>query len=381
MLKSKLFKKYLLIGFSLTIIFFIFGWFTNHMLMTIDRELHRKSGPPPHFKSGKPPFHKNGGLPPPPPRHKGPMFKIMAVQLLAILLAVGSTILIILLHFKGRTKEINRVINQIKNGDLKARMPLGDQDEFGLAMGKFNEMADEIESLVNKLRKTEATRRVLLSELAHDIRTPLASANNLIEILKSHKSEKLMQEQRNELLELSSNEINYIAKLVEDLLFLGKIEEPGYKKVDTQIRIKDIIENISNQLKLEYTQLNFEINSPQDLNLQMDTVLTHRLMRNALANAASFAKSKVLVNIEQVNDRVLIKVIDDGPGVSPELEQTFGYKKFSRAQINAPDGSDRISIGLGAVIMRSIAENYGGQVRIFKNPKELGSTLIIELKA
>ncbi len=419
MLKSKLLKKYLLLGFVITLIFFVIAIATNHLIISLEREafkkqdslardagskgaLHKESffhdgpppdmedgeGPPPQMgkgpsfpphedefgpKYGKPPFKPREG-----PRHTAHLFAIFTVQMLAILLAVAFTILIIFFHFKGRTKEVENVLVRIKEGDLKARMPEGISDEFGMAMGKFNLMADEIETLVNRLRDTEATRRVLLSELAHDIRTPLASAMNLLEILKGEKREKLDKEQKQELLELSYKEIAYISRLVEDLLFLGKIEEPSYRRQNRLIDVQDVINDVVSQISVRYPDIKFSLNSDKVFPVNMDVILASRLFRNVLENAFSYAQNDVSIYLKDVDGHLCINVIDDGPGLSLEAIESFGKKKFSRQELSDRGRGHRISIGLGAVIMRAIVASYHGDLQVDNHPSK-GAIVKIEL--
>ncbi len=380
-MKSKLLKKYFLIGVSVSVIFFIIGTLSHRFLMMLEKEsfefkrhhkdrIHRefRGGPhsdirPPHPPRGRPDFRN--------PKHRNRLFKILGIQILAILLAVTVTVIIIFVHFKGRTKEIQRILNQIKEGDLKARMPIGDSDEFGLAMGKFNEMADEIEQLVNKLRKTEATRRELLGELAHDIRTPLASISNLLELQKKDVSPL----QRNELVDMSTQEVKYISRLVEDLLFLGKIEEPSYQTHNEDINLRSIVDEVAYQIAINYPDIEFKIEGDSDCKYDIDPVLANRLFRNALENAFSFARSRVTVKYLFAPGYIRFQVIDDGPGVESHIKNGFGIKKFSRS---ASQREDRISVGLGSVIMRSIIENYGGEISL-ENNRDEGSCLNFSL--
>ncbi len=288
--------------------------------------------------------------------------RIIFFEIIGICLGVALTFLIIYNHFKKRTKEIEVVLNNIRHGDLQSRMPVETTDEFGLAMKNFNVMADEIEQLVGKLRGAESTRRVLLGELAHDIRTPLASVKNFIEIVQT-KEDKLTPEKKAEILATCQVEIEYMSRLVDDLLFLGKIEEPSYRQNDVEIDLEDIIATTAHNLKRIYPHIQFKYNAPSDhyLKVHMDEVLTSRLFRNVLDNAFSFAKSEVSVNvIKEADGKLRISIVDDGNGFHPASLESFGEKKFSRQDRSRQD-MKRISIGLGSVIMKRIVELYDGK--------------------
>jgi len=394
MLKSKLLKKYLFFGFGIALVFFIFGSVTNHLLMTMERDSkmleareNGRFGHPPGPRRGPRPgprdeFSRRGDnwRPPPPPpmnndEHRKRLYKIFSVQIIAILLAVGITILFIFSHFKGRTREIESVLQRIKDGDLKARMPVGEKDEFGLAMGKFNIMADEIENLVGRLRDTESTRRVLLSELAHDIRTPIASVINLMDIFKGDKKDKLNDQQKEDIIDMSYKEVKYIARLVEDLLFLGKIEEPSYRRENESVDLQEIVREVVTHINVRYPSVEFELKTECNTTFKIDPTLASRLFRNILENAFSFAKSKVKVEFKEVSERLAISVSDDGPGMSSEMIYNYGVKKFSRQEVSTKTEKNRISVGLGSVIVSTIVKSYHGEL-IVQNNKDLNGNVL-----
>lgn len=406
MIKNKLVAKYFLVGMMLTSVFLLIAFFTTNLLLEAERnsrmEMERnlnpnsknsktnnngenlKAGgnyPPPNFRpfDGPPPGGDRGDGGPPPfdgkngpedfgnrPKMRPPFFKIIGMQFLAILLGISSTFAFVFFHFKSRTKDIEETLERIKNGDLKARMNITNHDEFGLAMKNFNIMADEIEALVNRLRQTEATRRVLLSELAHDIRTPLASVKNLVEILIDKKDD-IDVEKSQELLKLSHNEVIYIAQLVEDLLFLGRIEEPSYQKNARVTELSEIINEVSSSINVRYPNIKASFVNKCHEDYEIDEVLGTRLVRNILENAYSFARESIFIKIYNDHDDYVVEVSDDGPGLSDSELKSYGTKKFSRKEVIDQEAKKRISIGLGAVIVKTIVEIYHGHLFVSNN--------------
>jgi K+-sensing histidine kinase KdpD len=92
-----------------------------------------------------------------------------------------------------------------------------------------------------------------------------------------------------------------------------------------------------------------------------DSHLLRRLFRNALENAVSFARTEVSVVVESAGSGELrILVRDDGPGLSESALKSFGERRVSRT-FERTKGS-RLSLGLGSVIMRTVAEIHRGKV-------------------
>ncbi len=278
------------------------------------------------------------------------------------------------MHFKKRTREIEHVILKIRDGDLKARMNIVSKDEFGLAMNNFNEMADQVEYLVNRLRSTESTRRELLNELAHDIKTPIASLKNFLEILRESK-QGLTESDISKIFSLSLNEIDFVNELLDDLLLIGRIEEPDYIKHNEKINVVEILENVISQTKNNYSEIEISLNtSGRNIFLEADMMLVKRYVRNILENALSFAAKNISIEVGQDNFNIFIKIHDDGPGFSDEHISNFGNKKFSRVE-GFDSKNQRISTGLGAVIAKKVVETYKGKLIVSNIVNEKGDTL------
>lgn len=278
-------------------------------------------------------------------------FKILIISLtVSIILGLILTSIIVTFYFNRKSKEAEKIMSEIISGNLKARFKLEFQDEnFGL-MVKFNQMADQIENLVLSLqqRKDEQTR--VLQELAHDLRTPIASLNSLNQLL--HEKSNLIDEaKKEELHSLMQKEINYFSKLVEELLFLSGVNDPKYTRNFEKINLSHLIEDEINLFRNNGKEIIFE---PAEVQILGDKQLIKRLIKNALSNALKHAHKKIKISLKSQ----AIMIEDDGPGLSPEDIEVFGKKRFTRAL------SDEISIGLGSVIMQKIAELHGGKILI-----------------
>jgi K+-sensing histidine kinase KdpD len=220
-------------------------------------------------------------------------------------------------------------------------------------------------------------------ELTHDLRTPVASLKSLLETL-AHKREALNPEIQSELTLLSLKEADYFERLIEDLLFLAQVTEPHYRSQKRELDIAAIIDEELDRLELLYHSTDSPISSERDYGTDLpefkaDPHLLRRLFRNALENAFSFAKAKVLVRIHWVNQCFEIHVEDDGPGLSAEALSGFGEKRVTRI-INS-DTKGRLSVGLGSVVMRTVATAHQGTVTITNLSEGRGADLKIVLNS
>jgi signal transduction histidine kinase len=313
------------------------------------------------------------------PRRQGSPQLAVWIDIAFFLFVGGVAIFIafalIYVYLRRKSEEARGVLARLEKGDLQARFEIKRIDEIGSLMHDFNRMASEIERLVHRVQDTENARKDLLSELSHDIRTPLTSLKTSIETLYEHLDVMPKEEQR-EFLEVSRAELNYFVQLIDDLFFIADLGEPRYKQATQRIDLLDLLheETKSRQSQGKISDLNRESHVKWDLNLQNlsaneavilgDPLLIRRLFKNVLDNAAKHARTRVELQlmISAADNRYLVKVIDDGPGISDEAIALFGSRRKQRLSNVRP--SQGISLGLGSVIMKTILELHGGALRI-----------------
>lgn len=340
--------------------------------------------PPPPPPGGWPPDDFRGGGLPPPPHGPPPggfapgmglgmllpgTMRVLLINFsllsIAILAASAVSLFVLFYSLRRRAAIVSEVIAKIQAGDLSARFPITKTDEAGRLMLEFNKMADEIERLVQNIKHSERARMGLLQELAHDLRTPVASLKALLENLHIGQ-ERIPAGTREELTALAVQEVEYFERLVEDLLFLAQVNEPryqiGHELVDFNELLEDELATVTTRYKALGKQIDVKVEMASvQAQLHGDAHLFRRLVRNAVENAFSFARTRVQVKVSSVGEMLKLEVVDDGRGLTPEALVSFGEKRITRAVV---DEGGRLSVGLGSVIMKTIAQLHGGQISI-----------------
>ena len=310
--------------------------------------------------------------------HRKPAVQLFFVSLglliLSILLGVGAALSFLFRSLQKKVILADSVIAELQSGNLKARFPIKKRDEFGEAMHRFNQMADEIELLVERLTNTEKSRMILLQELAHDLRTPVASLKNLLETLQT-RQETLTPKLKSELISLSVKEIDYFERLIEDLLILAQVSEPKYHADDRPTDLVSLLDEESERVALNYLSLNPKLTLqkeilPYPVLIQGDPLLLRRMFRNALENAFSFARQNVRVTLLTENAGVKVSIEDDGQGFSEDALKAYGVRRMTRVLGSNHDG--RLSVGLGSVILKTAAELHRGSVQVLNRQNTEG---------
>lgn len=277
-------------------------------------------------------------------------------------LAVFLALSICFYYLRRKSSEAREVLGKLEAGDLKSRFEIKRFDQFGNLILDFNRMADQIERLVKRLNDTELSRSHLLQELGHDLRTPLTSLGTSFEALKFF-SAQMAPEERDEVYSMIDSDIRYFRDLLEKLTIVASIDESHYKVSSEKIDLTSMLEaELKNRQLSSGQSLKWEL-VQEDENHGVifgDLHLISRLFKNAFDNAARFAQGNVQVRLTSFKDSLEVLVVDDGPGLSDEAIEAFGKRRERRQIID--QSARNFSLGLGSVIMRTIAEVHDGSL-------------------
>lgn len=237
---------------------------------------------------------------------------------------------------------------------------------------------EQLEVTNDKLEETLYVRERMMSVLAHDIRTPLATIHAYVNDLASTV---LSEQGRAELLELLGRKTAQTEKLLNDVVkWYGSQQQilaMKYEEISlAEIRhiILDTVEIMSRQSSPRSFKI--EVPEEQTISVQADRVMLESILRNLISNAVKFTRSggAILVKVVCVADGFEFAVIDDGRGISAgDLEKLKAGIAFSRSE----QGS---GAGLGNYIVMEFLRRHGSFLNIESKVNE-GSTFRFKLPA
>lgn len=281
---------------------------------------------------------------------------------------IGIIVFIFLFYFltKRKMQQIEAMaegVKEISFGNLKYRIPRKSKDELGELAQTINLMAERLELKIEGERKAEQTKKELITNVSHDLRTPLTSIMGYLRLIRDKKYE--TEQQSNEYLEIVSNKTEQLKKLIEDLFEYTKLNNDEGVKISKQILcinelVDQLVEEMSYQAE-EYS-LTFQKEFPRErLYIEADPNQIVRVFENLLANAIrySFQPSVINVSMKQQEDYIQICVENhSNPLSEEELLQLFDrFYKTDESRSNVSEGS-----GLGLAIAKSIVHLNGGRI-------------------
>ncbi|MFT3942622.1 MAG: HAMP domain-containing sensor histidine kinase [Ancrocorticia sp.] len=257
-------------------------------------------------------------------------------------------------------RHVLETAQEIDSGDLSTRIVLerGAADDVVLLADNFNRMLDRLE-------KAFATQRQFLDDAAHELRTPLTVIRGNLELSGGHLSE------HERLLLL--DEIDRMNRLVDDLLFLARSQQPNFLELE-RVDLADLVLGVAAKAQF-LGRRKWDVPELLSGTITADGQrLTQALMQlTANAVAATEEIDRVWICSRRSNDGRFVELIvaDGGEGVPPEMVDHI----FTRFYGGRRDG---LSSGLGLSIVRQIAVSHGGSVRVEDSPMG-GASFVISL--
>lgn len=220
----------------------------------------------------------------------------------------------------------------------------------------------ELRAANEQLKSLDKLKDDFMSSVTHELRTPLTAIRALSEMM--HEDPKITLEDRKRFLGIIVSESERLSRLVNQVLDLAKIES-GHAEwhnadLDLVALVRQSAQTVTELLREKHAVLELDL-PPGPVVIRADADRLTQVMLNLMSNAAKFVPAetgRVRVRLFVQDDRVVVEVQDNGPGV-PEAQQELVFEKFRQGGdgLHRPQGT-----GLGLPISRQIVEHFGGRM-------------------
>jgi signal transduction histidine kinase len=304
--------------------------------------------------------------------------------LAALVLALFSALLLGLSLFFVITRRLRALADAVRafeRGELARRVRVGGADEIGALGRSFNEMAATIERNVEDLRLAERMREELVTNVSHDLRSPLASIRGYLETL-IFKDARIEATERRRFLDITLKSASRLEKLVSDLFDLVMLDNRQVKPAREPLQLAELAQDVVLKLepRAQASGVSLRADLPGDLPLvSADAAMIERVLTNLIENALRFTPpgGSVTVALAAAAGAVRVSVSDTGEGIRPEdLARIFDrFYSADRSRARAGGGT-----GLGLSIARGIVELHGGALEA-RSALGQGTQFLFELRA
>lgn len=267
-------------------------------------------------------------------------------------------------------------VKQIASGDFNVAIPIEQDDEFNYIANHINQMAYDLKKAKEKeaqaihkerlyfltQQKEEQATHDLITNVAHDLKTPLTSLMGYLQLLNDHPDYE--EEKKNKYIKIAYDKCVRLNRLINDLFnysaFSSKQIQFDPKKINISELVSQIAEEYYDELQKHELTLETNISNP-NIYVSADGELLARVFDNLFSNAIKYHldKSPIYLNVEEDIKTVTIKISNRSESFTKE-ELDHLFEKFYRHEKSR--SSTTGGTGLGLAIAKSIIEMHKGEI-------------------
>lgn len=289
---------------------------------------------------------------------------IKGAALVTFLNVLVITLLFYLVDGVRRMWTVTRPVNRIKDGmnrmvagDFSVRIPYikgeNSSNEFDTIIKGFNEMAAELSGV-------ETLRTDFISNVSHELKTPLSVIQNYATMLQSPT---ISEELRLEYAKSVSEQTRKLSNLITNILKLNRLENqqiyPEKKKYNLTEQLCECL--LIFERAWEEKDLEIETDMEEDVFVAQDAELLSLVWNNLFSNAIKFSEENGVVGIrlKKENGVIIVEISDNGCGISQEVGSHIFEKFYQGDTSHATQGN-----GLGLALVKRVIDIVGGEIHV-----------------
>ena len=270
-------------------------------------------------------------------------------------------------------------LHYIAQGHLDHRIPFRLKGSEQHVITSVNALVDSAVQSMNDERQIEKSKDELITNVSHDLRTPLTSIIGylgLIEDKQYHSEEDIVKYSH-----IAYEKAKQMKTLVDDLFEYTKVQQHGAPVNMMTVDLSQLLEQVSASFELEGQKRGIEVSSatqPTPLLVDADPEKLGRVFSNLVANALKYGNgaSYIKIDARQVGASVVIEVANDGTQI-PAASLGHLFERFYR--VESSRSKDTGGTGLGLAIVKSIVDLHHGEVEVTSTPQVTTFTVILPL--
>ncbi|MEE3381072.1 MAG: HAMP domain-containing sensor histidine kinase [Succiniclasticum sp.] len=300
--------------------------------------------------------------------------KIYAFCLIAAIITAFVIAAALSLKFTDPLRRMKSVASEIASGNYKARSYITQKDEIGQLAQTIDGMAAKLEKADNETKQMEKSRKIFISNISHELRTPVTVVRGSLEALR----DKVVTDpaEVEHYYDTMYNEVLFQQRLINDLLELTRLQNPEFsiekKPLNFCSVIRDAVRSSRHIARSRQVTVSADLDTDM-YKLTGDYGRLNQMLLIFLDNAIKFSREGGSIEVS-LKDRVL-RITDHGTGIRPEdLDHIF--ERFYHTW----DAQNKSGSGLGLTIARSICERHNIVCNVMSEYGK-GTTIILSLPA
>jgi signal transduction histidine kinase len=253
-------------------------------------------------------------------------------------------------------------------------LPPATRDEFGQLTLAFGAMLTTLRQQWDALRRLDHFRREAVSNLSHDLRSPLTATTACLETLQARWAGDPARDDDLRMAEVALRNTRNAARLVQSLGDLATLDEPSFQLRPEVVDLNELLADVAARFAERAAQRGVTLaaeHRDEPVAAAVDIELFERALANLVDNALKFcdAGSRITLCADAEGREVAVTVADTGPGI-PAADLPHLFDRFYQARQTVAPATGEGGKGLGLAIVKRIAELHGGRVEVVSAPQE-----------
>lgn len=259
-------------------------------------------------------------------------------------------------------EELAKGLLEISKGNLDYRVNKKSQDELGSLANNINFMAGELKNKIDEERAAERTKNELITNVSHDLRTPLTSIMGYLRLIKDNKFE--TKDELDEFINIAYGKSEKLKVLIEDLFEYTKLSSSSIKLNINTLCINELIEQLTDELIpiCEENQIEVITAIPSErISARVDGDKIVRAFENIFMNAIKYSHKPGVIKIKITDEGESVRVCISNKGDNIEKEElTKIFNRFYRLEKSRSSSTG--GSGLGLAIAKNIVDLHQGEI-------------------
>lgn len=266
-------------------------------------------------------------------------------------------------------ERISRSLETIAGGNLDHRLPTLGRDELGELAENINRMTDRLQRSINDERSARRARDELITNVSHDLRTPLTSILGYLDLIESDRY-------RDEVELRHYTQIVYakaqrLRQMIEDLFEYTRLHGGNIRLEMQTINLGDLLSQLATEMLpvMEDAGMQCRTSPPEEkVLIRADGDKLVRVFENLLANASLYGKEGRYADLAWLREgnEAVVRVTNYGPPI-PSYDLPYIFERFYRVEKSRSENAG--GTGLGLAIARNIVELHHGRIAAFSDPQ------------
>lgn len=301
-----------------------------------------------------------------------------------LLILIFTSVILMLWIYQSILRPLNILktgMNRIKDGDLEYSLAPVAEDEIGQLCEDFEDMRIRLKELIDNRLRYEEDIKELISNISHDLKTPLTAIQGYAEGLKDGVAD--TPNKQSKYLQTILSKANDMSILVDELSFYTKIDcntiPYTFKAINIREYFDDCVEEIGLDLEMKNIEVQYHSEISEDTKAIADVEQLKRVINNIVGNSVKYMDKRhgiLQIRLTDIGPYVQIEIEDNGVGI-PRADIPYIFDRFYRA--DASRNSRKGGSGLGLAISKKIIEDHAGKIWA-ESGLGVGTTIIFTLK-